>query len=254
MKKFFSLFIAFILICSLTACGENEESLLIEDNETNTEEEIVEENTFEYIGEFLKEYENIEASDTSKFLGTVIVKVRPEEFQRTDIPIISKDSENAQTILSLAHLKEEWLDDYAISISLSNVRSYTVIIAKAKPLCEENMINAISQRAGDIAKIGTVYPDQGMVPDKYCDGPLDGDFFNYYAFIVCDNADEVYDEINRVLNNRDLTDIRIIPTLTESEREAIEVADMSAKKSEIDANLLELNVDVSNLNIIDSQI
>ena len=148
MKKVVSLLLVCLMAFSLAACDSKEVV-----NETPVEEVVPEvkvENDIVLKGEFLSEYAELDANDINKFIGTAIVNVRPEEFRKNDIPVVSKDSPYSDLIFTLFHVKEEYFDKYALSTSQSNTRAYTVAVIKANYGYEEDILNGFGERLTDL--------------------------------------------------------------------------------------------------------
>ena len=237
MKKFSLFLLSFFLIIFCCSCKSSEPSTV--ENSSDGEEVVNEIEVSETItlkGNFLSEYENIDAPDISKFLGTAIVKVRPEEYQNNDIPVISKDSKNADYIFTVMHLNPEYLDEYAISLSENSTRAYTVAVIKSKPNFEEDAVVGMSTRISDLYKSMKNYPDQ-MYLVEHAVMEQAGD---YLVLVICDNADKVFEQIYKVMGNTDLTTIESVPLMTDEELEKIE-------KEALDEELANLDSDVEDV-------
>ena len=236
----FLLLICFISLFVFSSCshgGVTVDDLVEEDNKP---EEYIKENTgnvFEFTGEVLEDYKDLDVSDLRKFLGTAIVKVRPEEYQSRDIPVISRRCPNYDDVMTLAHFNDAWLDEYAISVSENTTRVYTAIIVKPKYGREEDMVNAINARLDDLTKISEMYPDQAYNANRVANGPLPGEYSDYFVYIVCDNAEEVYNQIYDAVLQRDLTILTPVPLMTEEKRGELEEEVLNEEKAKLDNTL-----------------
>lgn len=226
MKKILLLLIlSIVLVFSLCACNSDteEEKLIETPNEEVENPEYVEIEVSENIvlkGTFLLEYSDVkyEGLDIGKFLGTAIVNVRPEEYRKNDIPIISGDSPNADLVLNSMFLKEEYLENFAISASLNSTRAYTVAIMEAAPYCEEYLVKGVEQRIRSLYEQVKDYPDQLYLVDNAVVTQMG----NFLVLVICDNAQDVCKAIDEVMTNTDLTTLKSVPYMTEEERIAIE--------------------------------
>ena len=233
MKKIFCLLICLILgVSVLSACTDKEKNPEIKTEDTSNLES--EEKGYILKGEYLDEYKNLEVSEESKFFGTAIVNVRPKEYRDFDIPVISMESENANLVMTLMHLDSSWLEEYAISVSQSSTRAYTVAVLKAKQGMEGNVASAVTERLNDLNRGMKNYPDQMY----FVENAVIEQIGNYLLVIVCDNADKVFNEFTEIMESTDLADLDVVPMLTEEERleienEALEV-EIEKLESEID--------------------
>jgi len=230
MKRLSAIALCFLMLFSLCACGDK-------DVEEPPVEEVVPEvvvtEDLVLRGEFLSEYTEIDAPDINKFLGTAIVNVRPEEYRKNDIPIISENSPDANLYFTLMYLKPEYLDSYAFVTSESNTRAYTIAIMKAKPNCEEYLVNAINMRIADLYEDVKDYPDQLYLLENHIINQV-GD---YLVFVVCDNADDVFNTIANVMANTDLTTIEPVPYMTDEERSEIEKAVLTKELNSLEDSI-----------------
>lgn len=236
-KSYFCLllFLSFLLV----SCASND---VVEDDLIETEPNIVEEikieDPFEDIKEdYLDEYSDISASNLSKFLGTAIVKVRPVEYQELDIPIIDTSCSNSAIIFKLLHLNPDWFESYAISASLHNTRSYTVIIGKPSGLNHENVVDAIQKRKRDLETLKNKYPDQYYNVEHSYFGSLTGDYSDFLVFIISDNSEQIFDEIDKAIQNLNISEIRPVEIMTEDVRETLENSLLDEEKSKIETEL-----------------
>lgn len=227
------LFLILFLILGLSACNKN-----VDDKDEDKSSVGVEtiQPKVELKGNYLEVYKNIAAPEVSKFLGTMIVNVRPEEYRIADIPIISTTDKDADMILTLMHLNPEYLDEYAVSTSQNNTRAYSVAIVKAKKGYEENVGVGLSTRIDDLKRGVKNYPDQLYLVDNVVMEQI-GD---YLVFIVCDNADEVYKEFYKVMSSTDLNDLNVVSMMTEVERLEIENKYLEQEKENMDAEIEEV--------------
>lgn len=234
MRKLLISILCGLLIFSCCACENKKLDERVENSEPPVKEVEISENvTLTLKGKFLDEYADVEGLDISKFLGTAIVKVRPEEYQNQDIPVITKDDTKADLVFTLMHLNPEYLEEYAISVSENNTRAYTVAIVKAKPNFEEELTVGYSQRLEDLSKSMKNYPDQ-MYLLEHIKLEQIGD---YLVLIVCDNAEEVYNQIYNVMEKLDLDLIEPVPLMTDEEREQIEKDALNKELSAIDSEV-----------------
>lgn len=239
MRKLLISILCGLLIFSCCACENKNSNEKVENSEPPVKEVEVSENvTLTLKGEILDEYKDIEGLDISKFLGTAIVKVRPEEYRNQDIPVITEDDTKADLVFTLMHLNPEYLEEYAISVSESNTRAYTVAIVKAKPNFEEELTVGYSQRLEDLSKSMKKYPDQ-MYLLEHIKLEQIGD---YLVLIVCDNAEEVYNQIYNVMEKLDLDLIEPVPLMTDEEREQIEKEALNKELSAIDSEVEDIIV------------
>jgi len=233
MKKILCLVICLILgLFILSGCTDKDKNSEIKTEDTTNLES--EKKGYILKGEYLEEYENLEVSEESKFFGTAIVNVRPEEYRDFDIPVISMENENANLVMTLMHLDSNWLEEYAISVSQSSTRAYTVAVLKAKQGMEGYVVNAVTERLNDLSRGMRNYPDQMY----FVENAVIEQVGNYLLFIVCDNADKVFKEFDEIMKTTDLADLDVVPMLTEEERleienEALEV-EIEKLESEID--------------------
>lgn len=231
MKKVSLMILCCVCLCILCSCNKNIEeptSPTVEVPEVVVKEDLI------LRGEFLSEYSDINASDINKFLGTAIVNVRPEEYRKNDIPIISEDCPKADLMFALMNLKPEYLETYAFITSESDTRAYTVAIMKANVNCEEYLVNAVNMRIETLYNNVKDYPDQLYLLENCIISQI-GD---YLVFIVCDNANDVFSEIESVMSNTDLTTITPVPYMTDEER-----ANIENKALEEEYNTLENSVE-----------
>lgn len=246
---------------NLCACGSNSDTNNPDDiiSETEIEDEDSSDASVEGVdignniilkGDFLNEYSDTKYNglDINKFLGTLIVKMRPTEYQIADIPVISEDSPNADMIFTLLHLNPDYLVNYALSASSSVTRAYTVAIMQSAPFCEEMIIAAIEARLFDLYHQVKDYPDQLYLVENVVLTQV-GDFI---LFIVCDNAKMVKEEIIKVLTNTDLNTVEIVPFFTDEERQQIEQEMLDKNSSITSGNMEDIVVDSSDAENIDS--
>ena len=242
MKRIYLIALSCFLILALCACSNNEKPSDIVEKPPVSEVEVDMGNDIKLTlkGDFLDEYSDpvFDGLDVNKFLGTAIVKVRPEEYQAFDIPIISEDSPDAKKVLSLMHLSTEYLDSYAISTTTNVTRAYTVAIIKPTAYSEEFILDAFDSRIYDLYSQVKDYPDQLYLVENFVLKQV-GDFI---VFIICDNADEVFDAIFKVMGNTDLTTIVPVPYMTEEERVAIEEEVLKAENLSLEEEIGEVIV------------
>ncbi len=231
------------MVFSLCACGNNEDVVdeppvssevveTPENNEVDLGDDIV------LKGAFLSEYSDpkFDGLDISKFLGTAIVNVRPEEYRNNDIPVISMDSPNAEMVFSLLHLKPEYIANYAISASSSSTRAYTVAIMQSAPYCEEQIMASIQARVSDLYNQVGDYPDQVYLVKNAVVTQVG----SFIVFIISDNAKDVLEELKSVMLNMDLNTISPVPYMTEDERIAIENEVLEIETSTIEEEINEV--------------
>ena len=252
MKKFSLIILSCFLIFTLCSCkNSNIEEEPISSPTIEVPEVVVKEDLV-LRGEFLSEYSEINASDINKFLGTAIVNVRPEEYRKNDIPIISEDCPKADLMFALMNLKPEYLDTYAFITSESDTRAYTIAIMKANVNCEEYIVNAINMRIETLYNNVKDYPDQLYLLENCVISQVG----NYLVFIVCDNSNEVFSEIESVMSNTDLTTIEPIPYMTDEERLNIEDKVLKEEYNSLENSVEDVIVtpveDIENLDDIDS--
>lgn len=234
-KSLISLLLIVLLVLTLSSCGKPDN-----DNSEVTPEpsETANTPTIELKGEYLEEYEGVEAPEVSKFLGTMIMNVRPEEYRISDIPIISMQDKDSDMVMTLMHLNPEYLEEFAVSASQSNTRAYSVAIVKAKKGFEENIVVGLSTRIDDLRRGVKNYPDQIYLVDNLVMEQV-GD---YLVFIVCDNADDVYEEFYKVMSSTDLNDLFMVPMMTDAERLEIENKFLEREKENINSEIGEVIV------------
>lgn len=244
MKKIYLIGFVLMMLFSLCACGNNDvvneppvSSEVVEtpeDNEVDLGDDII------LKGAFLSEYSDpvFDGLDISKFLGTAIVKVRPEEYRKNDIPVISPDSPNADMVFSLLHLKPEYIANYAISASSSSTRAYTVAIMQSAPYCEEQIMASIEARVSDLYNQVADYPDQIHLVKNAVVTQVG----SFIVFIISDNPKDVLAELQSVMLNMDLNTIQPVPYMTEAERIAIENEVFKAESSTIEETVSEVVV------------
>lgn len=244
MKKILLLILSIVFVFSLCACNSDTEDKPIETpNEDIENSEYVEVEVSENIvlkGTFLSEYSDAkyEGLDIGKFLGTAIVNVRPEEYRKNDIPIISGDSPNADLVLNSMFLKEEYLENFAISASLNSTRAYTVAIMEAAPYCEEYLVKGVEQRIRSLYEQVKDYPDQLYLVDNAVVTQMG----NFLVLVICDNAQDVCKAIDEVMTNTDLTTLKSVPYMTEEERIAIENEALEKEISDLSTDIGEVIV------------
>ena len=83
MKKFLLILLSFLLVFSLCSCTKN----IVEEDVVTDEKTIS--STVTLKGNVLDVYKDIEDYELEKFLATAVVNVRPKEFRKNDIPIIT---------------------------------------------------------------------------------------------------------------------------------------------------------------------
>ena len=241
MKKIYLIGVFLIMLFSLCACGNetvvdeppvSSEVVVPEDTEVDLGDNIV------LKGAFLSEYSDpkFDGLDINKFLGTAIVKVRPEEYRQNDIPVISPDSPNADTVFSLLHLKPEYLSNYAISASSSSTRAYTVAVMQSAPYQEEYIMSAIETRVIDLYNQVKDYPDQIHLVKNAVVTQVG----SFIVFIVCDNPKDVLAELESVMLNMDLNTVEVVPYMTEEERIAIENEVLKVETETIESEVSEI--------------
>lgn len=244
MKKILLLILSIVFVFSLCACNSDTEDKPIETSNGDVENsEYVEVEVSENIvlkGTFLSEYSDAkyEGLDIGKFLGTAIVNVRPEEYRKNDIPIISGDSPNADLVLNSMFLKEEYLENFAISVSLNSTRAYTVAIMEAAPYCEEYLVKGVEQRIRSLYEQVKDYPDQLYLVDNAVVTQMG----NFLVLVICDNAQDVCKAIDEVMTNTDLTTLKSVPYMTEEERIAIENEALEKEISDLSTDIGEVVV------------
>ncbi len=243
MKRILLLVLSVILVCSLCACDNNSNTKVepeapIEENPNYVEVEVADNVVLK--GAFLSDYSDskYEGLDISKFLGTAIVNVRPIEYRNNDIPIISKDSPNANLILSTMFLKAEYLNNFAISTSLNSTRAYTVAIMEATQGYEEYLLSGIEQRIRSLYSQVKDYPDQIYLVDN----AIIKQVGNFLMLIICDNAVDVSKALEEVMVNTDLTTLESVPYMTEEERIAIENEALKKEMSELELEVGDVTV------------
>lgn len=212
MKKFLLILLSILLVFSLCSCTKN-----IVEEEVVTDEKTIS-STVTLKGNVLDVYKDIEGYELEKFLATAVVNVRPKEFRKNDIPIITKNMPNSNIMLNLMHIDESVVEKFVISASQNNTRAYTVAICKANPGMEQQLVTAYNKRVEDLRRINKEYPDQMYLIDNYEMHQV-GEFL---VLVVCDNSDKVFEELKKVMTNYDLTTLVEVPMLTELERENIE--------------------------------
>lgn len=240
MKRVLIICLSLLMVFSLCACGEKEPEDVVETPPVVEEPSTEPSSEYNFKGEYLKEYADEKYNDLeiNKFLGTAIVKIRPEEYQISDIPVISKDSPNAEQVFTLLHLDPDWLVNYAISASPSATRAYTFAVMQATPYSEELLVGAIENRMADLYQQVKDYPDQLYLVENSIVTQL-GDFV---VFIVCDNADRVYQELAKVFDSMDLDTIQSVPYMTDEERKVIEDAAFNEDTSDLFSDIGEVEV------------
>lgn len=240
MKRFLISCLSVLLVFSLCACGKTEPTEVVETPPVVEEPSTDTSSEYNFKGEYLKEYadEKFSSLEINKFIGTAIVKIRPEEHQIADIPIISKDSPNAEQVFTLLHLDPDYLLNYAISASANSTRAYTFAVMQSAPYCEEYIINSVEARLADLYQQVKDYPDQLYLVDNAIITQL-GDFV---VFIVCDNADRVYQELAKVFDSMDLNTIESVPYMTDAEREVLENAAFKEDTSDLFSDVGEVEV------------
>lgn len=236
MKKSVLCLVLCLLVCFvLSACkyeeGEVNTSNITENNETSVD-------VIDFKGDYLDEYKNTEVEEVRKFFGTAIVNVRPKEYRKFDIPIISETDEGANLVSNLLHLELEWLEEYAMSVSQSNTRAYTVAIVKPKVEYIENVISAVSLRLNDLERTMVNYPDQMYLVENAIVEQV-GD---YLVILVCDNSDEVFKQIYNVMSSCDLGDLKEVSMMTEEERKSIEDKALNEEISKLSEDIEEVVV------------
>lgn len=215
MKKVLLSIICIVCIVScLSACSKKEE--VVEVPNTVENEDIA--NVLEFKGEYLKEYKNMEVPEVRKFLGTAVVNVRPKEYRKFDLPVISNTDTDFKLVMNLMHLEEEWLDDFVISITKGNTRAYTVAFLKPKSNYVEQVVTSVKYRLEDLNRTLVNYPDQMYLLNNAEINQV-GDFL---VIVICDNADKVYKEFYEVMESVDLANLNEVPMMTENERKKIE--------------------------------
>lgn len=232
MRKKILLLLSLILIFTCSSCKKEEVEVTSTPPPVETEEP-------EYVlkGDYLEEYKDIRVTEESKFLGTAIVKLRPEEYQYKDIPIISTEQENADLILTLMHLDSSYMDEFAISASDSYTRAYTFAIIKPKVGYEQTILVALDTRMTEMEERLKNYPDQLYIINNAVVQQV-GD---YIVFIACDNADDVYKELFNVMSETDLSVITPVPFMTEEERKELEDNYLKEQVEEIESNVTEID-------------
>lgn len=252
MKRVLLLVLCLSLICSLCACGSKTSVDTPNDTSAENDSNYVEIEVSEGItlkGTFLSEYSDskYDGLDIGKFLGTAIVNVRPEEYRGNDIPIISMDSPNADLILNTMFLKEEYLGNFAISTSLNSTRAYTVAVMESVSGYEEYLVSAIEQRIKSLYSQVKDYPDQVYLVDNAVVSQVG----SFLIFVICDNSEDVMNEIKAVMDSGDLDTLKSIPYMTEEERIAIENEALQKEVSELNMEVGEVVVtptDENNMN------
>lgn len=228
------LFLSLVLLVCCSSCKKE-----IEVSPSPMPSEVVETNEPEYVlkGDFLDIYRDMRVSEESKFLGTAIVMLRPEEYQYDDIPIIDKEQENSDLIFTLLHLDSDYLDEFALSASDSYTRAYTFAIIKPNIGYEENILLALEQRMSDLEEKLKNYPDQLYIINNAVITQV-GD---YIVFIACDNAEDVFKELYKVMEETDLSIIKPIPLMTDEERKEIENKYLQEQIIEIESQVKEID-------------
>ena len=214
MKKIVLYIVCLVcIVCCLSACSKKEE--VVQPTITDSEDVAT---VLEFKGEYLKEYKNMEVPEVRKFLGTAVVNVRPKEYRKFDLPVISNTDTDFKLALNLMHLEEEWLDDYVISVAKGNTRAYTVAFLKPKSAFVEQVVTSVEYRLDDLNRTLTNYPDQMYLLNN-AEIHQVGDFL---VIVICDNADEVYKEFYEIMETVDLSNLNEVPMMTEKERKKIE--------------------------------
>lgn len=236
-KRMLILFLTLIIglgtAVTLSSCSKPVENI-----EPSPVESENNESKIELKGEYLDNYKEVNAPEVSKFLGTMIVNIRPEDYRISDIPIISTTDKDADMIFTLMHLNAGYLEEYAVSTSQSNTRAYSVAIVKAKKGYEEEVVVGLSTRIDDLRRGVKNYPDQLYLVDNVVMEQV-GD---YLVFIICDNADKVYDEFYKVMVSTDLNDLTVVSMMTEAERLEIENKYLEQEKQNINSEIGEVIV------------
>lgn len=235
-KIFLFIFIIFSFLFLLIGCSNNSKD--VDEKSSEPVQEIEVQNDIVLKGTFLEDYKDIDAQDINKFLGTAIVNVRPEEYRKNDIPVISDKSPNADLVFTLMHLKPEMLETYAISTSASNSRAYCVAIIKPYVEYSEQVMVSISERIEDLLKNVKDYPDQLYVVENHKMQQV-GD---YIVLVICENSDKVFEELVKVMENTDLTTLNSVPMFTDDERDKFYQDALNKELEEIESEIGEVTV------------
>ena len=109
---------------------------------------------------------------------------------------------------------------------------------QAAPYSEEMIVNSIENRMADLYQQVKDYPDQLYLLENSIVTQL-GDFV---VFIVCDNAEMVYQELAKVFDSMDLDSIQSVPYMTDEERKVLEDAAFSNDTSDLFTDVGEVEV------------
>lgn len=238
MKRFILVFLILVCIMNFSACKKNEENNLSGEESKEPVSEILTMDERILRGNISEVFKESKGSDVNKFLGTAILNVRPEEYRTSDIPIVSEKDKNADLVFTLLHLNPSYFEEYAISVSMNMTRVYTVLIVKINPGYEPYFLNSIRSRLDDLSSVAENYPDQEYILEHMVLETVG----QYNILIICDNAEDVFKELYPVVMDWDLTNIKVVPWLTEEEREVLETDALQNELDEIEADLLDIIV------------
>ena len=230
MKKFLLIILSAMLVLVCCSCSKK-----VEEVEVVTDEKTIS-STVTLKGKILDTYKDIEGFELEKFLATAVVNVRPKEYRKNDIPVITKDMQNSNIMLNLMHIDDTIVEKFVISGSQNNTRAYTVAICKAHPGMEQQLVNSYNQRIVDLKRINKEYPDQMYLIENYEMHQV-GEFL---VLVICDNSDKVFSELKKVMDNYDLTTLTEVPMLTDLERENIENDALEKVLEEMDKEIKEV--------------
>lgn len=248
MKKSFLFIFLVILIIGLNGCNNKVDPNMDNSQPTNSDNSI--DNTdnpdsseeleeFYYTGDILSVYFDEKYNDidiVNKFLGTMIVNVRPKEYRNFDIPIISSKDEDYDLMFSLLHLNPEIIEEFAISVSSNPARAYTIAFLKVTSLYEESVINSLNQRIVDLYSQVEDYPDQIYLVEN----SILISIGEYIVLIICDNAEDVYYNFVQCMSTQNLNMLEVVPYMTEEERLEIENESLNEEIMNIESQIDDL--------------
>lgn len=210
--KIFSLFLVFLVLILLCGCSlKNSDTILKDPNlqlpnieeleRPNKVEDVFKD--IEFNGVFLNEYADVDSFDVNKFLGSAIYYLSCGKDIAYPIPIIPGYDNYEDIILKLMHLRKEYLQYYAISVSMEQDNIYTFAIVRANSDYIDNVYYAFNQRLFDMETVANYYPEYKDMFENYVYEQLG----SFIVLIICEDSESVLEDLYNVMKSGDLTEI-----------------------------------------------
>ena len=169
-------------------------------------DELNSEDGFIYQGQIAEVYKNSDANIRNKFLGSMLLYMRPEADRKTNLPVISVADEDADIVLRQLHLKEDWLEYFVLYTSKTSDNADTIVVIKPTENDDEYVMNALTERLTDMAYVGIAYEDQF----EKVNGAFLQDVGGYLMLLICDNVDDTFNVMMTTMQSCNLADTRIV--------------------------------------------